>query len=180
MQIAAIPRLAALFCNTFNKCKTILAPLAPIGCPTATAPTLVPNRGSTTTGIGGVSAECTIVINGVNRFNVTGANLVVTSLPLQGSNANAYELADVSATATAASLRPDRSDTNTGIGHNAPDQVSIVTGGLEAARFEDPADLAAGETSLHVFDDDNNTLEQVTVGAADSGGLGFKVLRIPN
>ncbi len=39
---------------------------------------------------------------------------------------------------------------------------------------------AAGETWLHVYDVDNNALERVTVGAADSGGLGFKLLRIPN
>lgn len=38
----------------------------------------------------------------------------------------------------------------------------------------------AGETYLMVYDVDNATLERVTVGAADSGGAGFKVLRIPN
>jgi hypothetical protein len=31
-----------------------------------------------------------------------------------------------------------------------------------------------------VWDNDNATLERVSVGAADSGGAGFKVLRIPN
>lgn len=39
---------------------------------------------------------------------------------------------------------------------------------------------AAGETSLYLYDADNDNLEPVTVGAADSGGTGFKVLRIPN
>lgn len=38
----------------------------------------------------------------------------------------------------------------------------------------------AGQTRLLVYDVDNGTLERVTVGAADSGGAGFKVLRIPN
>lgn len=38
----------------------------------------------------------------------------------------------------------------------------------------------AGHTRFFVFDVDNNTLERVTVGAADSGGTGYKVLRIPN
>lgn len=38
----------------------------------------------------------------------------------------------------------------------------------------------AGSTGLWLFDEDNATLEQVTVGGADSGGAGFKVLRIPN
>jgi hypothetical protein len=39
---------------------------------------------------------------------------------------------------------------------------------------------SAGQTALLLYDADNNTLERVTVGAADSGGSGFKVLRIPN
>lgn len=39
---------------------------------------------------------------------------------------------------------------------------------------------AAGQTALFVYDADNATLERVTVGAADSGGAGFKLLRIPN
>ena len=38
----------------------------------------------------------------------------------------------------------------------------------------------ATHTALLIFDVDNNTLERVTVGAADSGGTGPKVLRIPN
>jgi hypothetical protein len=42
------------------------------------------------------------------------------------------------------------------------------------------ASTTAGNTRLLVYDVDNGTLERVTVGAADSGGVGFKVLRIPN
>lgn len=36
------------------------------------------------------------------------------------------------------------------------------------------------DTGLMVWDVDNATLERVSVGAADSGGVGFKLLRIPN
>jgi hypothetical protein len=38
----------------------------------------------------------------------------------------------------------------------------------------------AGDTRFMIYDVDNATLERVTVGVADSGGVGFKVLRIPN
>jgi len=38
----------------------------------------------------------------------------------------------------------------------------------------------AANTGLMLWDVDNGTLERVTVGAADSGGTGFKLLRIPN
>jgi len=38
----------------------------------------------------------------------------------------------------------------------------------------------SGDTRFLIYDVDNATLERVTVGAADSGGVGYKVLRIPN
>lgn len=38
----------------------------------------------------------------------------------------------------------------------------------------------ATQTQLEIWDVDNGAVERVTVGAADSGGSGFKVLRIPN
>lgn len=52
----------------------------------------------------------------------------------------------------------------------------------EVARFDGGggATPSAGNTGLMLWDVDNGTLERVTVGAADSGGLGFKCLRIPN
>jgi hypothetical protein len=48
----------------------------------------------------------------------------------------------------------------------------------KVAQFDKPA--TATQTGLMLWDVDNNTLERVTVGAADSGGAGFKVLRIQN
>ena len=71
-------------------------------------------------------------------------------------------------------------DINTGIGEVSAENLSLIAGGLEGGRIEDPADLAATETSLWLYDDDNGTLEQVTVDAADSCSAGFKCLRIVN
>lgn len=48
----------------------------------------------------------------------------------------------------------------------------------ENARIERTG--TATHTALMIWDTDNATLERVTVGAAGSGGVGFKVLRIPN
>jgi len=54
-------------------------------------------------------------------------------------------------------------------------------GGFEVlAEFISKSLLAATYTSLRLFDYDNNAVEQVTVGAADSGGAGYKLLRIAN
>jgi hypothetical protein len=47
-------------------------------------------------------------------------------------------------------------------------------------RFRIDTTSTARDTALMVYDVDNNTLERVTVGIADSGGAGFKLLRIPN
>lgn len=56
--------------------------------------------------------------------------------------------------------------------------VDFDASGLNAGRFDDNS--LSGNTRLLVYDVDNGTLERVSVGAADSGGAGFKVLRIPN
>ncbi len=54
-----------------------------------------------------------------------------------------------------------------------------VSGAINVkARIDNTA--TAGHTALLLWDVDNATLERVTVGAADSAGTGFKVLRIPN
>ena len=89
-------------------------------------------------------------------------------------------LRKATASDTVPNICPRTNDTNSGIGSQAVDNISIIAGGLEGVRVEDPADLTAAETSLWVYDDDNGQIEQVTVGAADSGGSGFKYLRIAN
>lgn len=54
----------------------------------------------------------------------------------------------------------------------------FITNAVQVAKFD--RDTTAGNTRFMVYDVDNGTLERVSVGAADSGGAGFKVLRIPN
>lgn len=56
--------------------------------------------------------------------------------------------------------------------------VSPTTTPATSGQFD--ATVTAGQTRFLLYDVDNATLERVTVGAADSGGAGFKVLRIPN
>ncbi len=50
----------------------------------------------------------------------------------------------------------------------------------ETIGFTVEPSTTAGDTYMLVYDVDNATLERVTIGAVDSGGTGFKVLRIPN
>ncbi len=66
---------------------------------------------------------------------------------------------------------------------NIASSIPIGAGStLQTSRtgFRMSPSVAAGETDIMVYDVDNATLERVTVGAADSGGVGFKLLRIPN
>ena len=52
--------------------------------------------------------------------------------------------------------------------------------GTKTAAFAWDADTTAGNTRIQIYDVDNGTAERVSVGAANSGGSGFKLLRIPN
>jgi hypothetical protein len=63
--------------------------------------------------------------------------------------------------------------------HNRLDgPIHFGVNDAEVARFD--RSTTAGQTRFLIYDVDNATLERVSVGAADSGGAGFKVLRIAN
>lgn len=112
-------------------------------------------------------------IAGANSFDVytDGIRFALTTAPIIRSSA---------ATGTSPTLCPGRNDQDTGIGREAADNLALICGGIQAVRVEDPADLAATETSLWLYDLDGAALKQVSVGANDSGGSGFKVLRVAN
>jgi hypothetical protein len=103
---------------------------------------------------------------GIQRLNIATL-AIVSSLPFRGVNGS-----------TAAPTFSFSSDSNTGIFLSTPAGVSISANGGEA--FKVAAETTSGATRMWVYDNDNAALERVTVGAADSGGAGFKVLRIPN
>lgn len=75
--------------------------------------------------------------------------------------------------------------TGTGVGGSVIVQAAPVglTGTslnslVDVAEFD--ADTTAGNTRFLIYDVDNGQLERVSVGAADSGGAGYKLLRIAN
>lgn len=67
---------------------------------------------------------------------------------------------------------------NWGIHGDRNNSVSITISDVESLEVDN--DATAGNTRFLIYDVDNATLERVSVGAADSGGVGYKVLRIPN
>lgn len=56
--------------------------------------------------------------------------------------------------------------------------IQMFVNGQEVTRLD--GTVGVGSTRLMIYDVDNATLERVSVGTADSGGTGYKVLRIPN
>jgi len=69
-------------------------------------------------------------------------------------------------------------DANTGLYSPAADSFILACGGVDAVKVD--GNNTAGQTRLIVYDVDNAALSRVSVGTADSGGTGYKLLRIEN
>jgi hypothetical protein len=52
--------------------------------------------------------------------------------------------------------------------------------GHEVATVEFDKSTTAGDTRMLLWDVDKGSLQRVSIGVADSGGVGFKLLRVPN
>lgn len=57
--------------------------------------------------------------------------------------------------------------------------IDLATNGT-TTRVQVPVSVAAGDVFLLVYDQTGALLKQVSRGAADSGGTGYRLLRIPN
>ncbi len=70
-------------------------------------------------------------------------------------------------------------DTDTGIYRAGADTLAIATGGTDRVRVEPPGD---GEVALLVQRNVGGTytVQKVLLGPPDSGGTGYRVLRVPN
>jgi len=62
--------------------------------------------------------------------------------------------------------------------HSDSGSTAITVADVEVFEVDD--DTTAGNTRFLIYDVDNATLERVSVGVANSGGSGFKLLRIQN
>ncbi len=83
-------------------------------------------------------------------------------------------------TGVASLLFGDVNDDNIGIISYAAsgNTLNFTNNTVETLRLDNSS--TAADTRLLIFDVDNGQLERVTVGAADSGGTNFKLLRIAN
>jgi hypothetical protein len=117
--------------------------------------TVVVGAGNTATAsLGGLTVRCT---NGITTNNLVMGNLTVIAPLGTGSAASGSILLQTGLTQAAGNTQ-----------HPARTGVAVNASGT------------AADTDLLVFDVNTATLARVSVGAAGSGGVGFKVLRIPN
>lgn len=115
--------------------------------------------------------------------NFTGSVTVANVFTVTGSNNNQIVLRNL-----AASVVLCFANLGAFIGSGSNDEAVITSGSkinfipnngtTIAGKFDITA--TATQTALLIWDNDNAATERVTVGAADSAGAGFKVLRIPN
>lgn len=112
------------------------------------------------------------ISNGVRHFQLDSAGFFLPTSSGAGIKSG------TSFSSTEPTVFCQRSDLNTGVGSAAADQLSLIAGGVEVVRVD--VDATAANTRLLIYDIDNAALERVSVGAADSGGSGFKLLRIAN
>lgn len=147
-------------------------------------------------------ANCVLLGSGVtsfqaNTFMVTGGtNQPITTMvigsPTNTINGNGnsllFRLTNTTGTDRVGGTLTFNSGLGTGAG--AVSVISFATPTIlatgataqtatERARFDSGLGVAAN-TGMMLWDVDNATLERVSVGAAGSGGVGFKVLRIPD
>ena len=137
------------------------------------SPSLSFTSDSNTGVFSGGADDLRLVTAGASRIIIQSTVLINTTLDMQD---NRITTLAVGSTASAA-IQPG-GDANTGIIFPAADQCGITAGGSENFRVDNNS--TAGNVRIFVYDVDNATLERVSVGIADSGGTGFKVLRIPN
>ncbi len=71
-----------------------------------------------------------------------------------------------------------KADEDTGLGWFAANTCALVAGNVACVQVDDNA--TAAETRMLVYDVTAAALRRVSIGAADSGGAGFRLLRIPN
>lgn len=69
-------------------------------------------------------------------------------------------------------------DLVTGMWAPATGEIALGTSGVAFVRFD--ADTTPDNTRMQVWDVGAAALQRVSIGAADSGGSGFRVLRVPN
>lgn len=129
--------------------------------------------------VAGGTSYITNTVAGVNGFDFTFPNAGIfrsVEYSLLGTNDIFFQC--IPPTTAGYGYLESHNSAGMAVGTSQAVPVLIRPNRADAARFDNSS--TAGQTRFLIYDVDNGQLERVTVGAADSGGTGFKVLRIPN
>jgi len=146
---------------------------------------------TTTSGNGNTSAGFySLVVNTAGSYNVaSGFKALQANTTASGNTGIGYfALAGNTTGINNVALGYQAGTTNTtgssniiiGDTVNAPSATASNQTVIGSNQIQCDASTTAGDTRFFLYDVDNATMERVTVGSADSGGTGYKVLRIPN
>jgi len=122
------------------------------------------------------SIQLTITDGTTFNNNISLNNLLTPGIQLTSDNAGAGNSAAFALSEDEIMLKLINGVFTTSIIQSTA-SVTINTG-ITASKFDN--NTTAGETGFMLWDISANTLKRVSIGAANSGGTGFKVLRIPN
>lgn len=113
------------------------------------------------------------------RLSAYGTPLVMGTGPVRGTAASG-----TNAAGGALKLSPGLSTGNATPATVTIQRTTAVASGTTAQTPSDALSVdgstTAGETPILLLDISKGTLQRVSIGASDSGGAGFKVLRVPN
>lgn len=137
-----------------------------------------PNRANPNTGIKWRATNQFDLVAGTVSTLTSSTSALTARVNFVTATIGGPQVRNIAVSGTVPGLIPRGTASTSGIGANANGEVSLIAAASEAARVDSSA--VARDTRFMLFDVDNNTLERVTVGITDSGGAGFKVLRIPN
>jgi hypothetical protein len=130
-----------------------------------------------TDGIGGSGfGSLFCIVQGLPILDMTATVQRMAGTFWRATTLNGFQLNNEVSSGTNPTMSP-RADPATGLGGIAA-TLALIVSSVETLRVD--ASSTARDTRMFVYDVDNATLERVTVGIADSGGSGFKVLRIAN
>ena len=133
----------------------------------STVPTLIPNRASTTTGIGSqASGNLSLIAGGTEILRVASSMTGFASLA--DTNAAGYQLTTGASSSTAPTLLPNKAGTTTGIGAQASGNLCLIASATECVRVTSTDVSIRGSVTMTLAVDPTSALHAVTKQYVDN------------
>ena len=145
---------------------------------TSLVPSVIPNRGDLTDGIGGLGfGTLFLIIQGLPVLDLTATVQTMRGTLWRMSNTNGPSLQNEASGLGNPTVVPNVAVQSSGMGGTGGD-VSLIRSAVETLRID--ASVVADDMRLFLYDVTAGTLKRVSRGAVDSGGTGFRSLNVAN